>query len=258
MKTILKYITIGLLLFVVGAGYLYAHVVHAATISYSNFEKHDERIYIDNLLKNEEKKNVLLLLKEAENRIIKSFGEYTATPKIIVVSTDKGAKKYGLGGSPGIVHIAPWEQYMIININKSGIDVIAHELLHTEVTKRLGYLIWQIKMPVWLNEGIGMQVDYRQQYKNDNKRISAEEFSKIVTLQKSSDFWSNDREQNIENYRLSKAAVSEILKHSGNKSMYSMLTKIKEGESAHLAFRVEETNKLLHRKKDSLALAFFR
>ena len=48
-----------------------------------------------------------------------NFGEYTASPKIIVVSTDKDAKKFGLRGAPGTAHIAPWGQYLVVNIKKA-------------------------------------------------------------------------------------------------------------------------------------------
>lgn len=206
----------------------------------SDFEPIGKNTYIDKQLGISERERFKTLLEQANRRIEKDFGDLSASPRIIVVSNSEKAKMYGLGKNPAATHIAPWGQYVIIGPKNNGIDVIAHELLHAEVAERLGYWAWQTKFPVWLNEGLAMQVDYRPQYSSDSTGINHREFKKISLLRKSSEFWTSSKDKNIEHYRLAKAAVTEILKHKNKKSMYSMLERVREGADPMVIFGLEK------------------
>jgi len=249
MKKIIKYVAIGTALLFIAGAYSYSHLVHSIIIAHSDYDKNTNNLYIDNQLDTDRKQQIISDLSEAKNRVIKRFGGYTASPIIIIVSSDIDSKKYGLGSSPGVVHIAPWQQYMIINANKAGVDVLAHELVHTEVANRLGYFNWLTKFPVWLNEGIAMQVDNRMQYQSPDDDITREEFSRVILLQKTSQFWINNTVKNINHYRLAKAAVEEILKNSEKTSLFSRLQKIRQGVPTQIAFDLDKTEIALQQKK---------
>ena len=66
----------------------------------------------------------------------------------------------------------------------------------------------------------------------------------MVSLDKPDKFWSGDKNQNIDNYRKSKAAVAELFKYT-DVSLYSLLEKIRRGEDDVIATVVNETNKAL-------------
>jgi len=248
MKKFLKYSAVGILFTVAGACFAYPHVLWSATVAYSDFDGIGENVYLDKRFTVVEKENLVLVLQQAKHRIESNFGSFSSLPKIIVASDIKRAKRFGIGNAPAVAHIAPWEQYIVIGPKAVSVDIIAHELFHAEVVERIGYWAWQTKLPVWLSEGLSMQVDYRPQYLLDSKKgISHTQFNQIIVLQKSSQFWSDNKEDNIENYRLAKSAVSEILKNN-NEDLYAIFERISAGEEPVVAFKVAETNKALQRE----------
>ena len=53
---------------------------------------------------------------------------------------------------------------VIVGSKGQNIDVIAHELMHAEIADRVGYWRRFTQLPVWFDEGLAMQVDYRAAY----------------------------------------------------------------------------------------------
>lgn len=247
MKNIPKYTVIVVLIVFAGACFAYPHAFWSATVAYSDFASIEENTYVDNQFVDSEKERFRSLLQQAKQRIEQNFGGYSSSPRIIFVSNPEKVKKFALGNAPAVTHITPWEQYIIIGPKTNSIDVIAHELFHAEIAIRLGYWAWQTKFPVWLNEGLAMQVDYRKQYLSDSKAgITHKQFNKVIALRKSSDFWRENKESNIRHYRLAKSAVTEILNNT-NEGLYFILARIRAGEEPEAAFSVDKTNKALQR-----------
>jgi len=71
----------------------------------------------------------------------------------------------------------------------------------------LGYWAYQTKISTWFDEGVAMQVDYRDHYKVDYESFSQEEIKRVKGLDTPSKFWTNSKEENLKNYRAAKAVV---------------------------------------------------
>ncbi|MGD2056784.1 MAG: hypothetical protein PVJ15_08250, partial [Gammaproteobacteria bacterium] len=205
-------------LFLILAGfavYSYSRIFWCAAVGagLSNFNGVENNIYIDNELESSESARLHLLINQARSRITNKYGSMISNPVIIVAGNRESAEKYGLGPGHQAVraYITPWGQYLVISSRTQHVNLIAHEYFHIEISERTGYLAFKTKLPVWLDEGLALQVDYRELYKLDNRSFDSSEIDRVKKLDRSSDFFSGNNEQTTKNMLAAKAAVYEIL-----------------------------------------------
>lgn len=206
--------------------FLYANFIRCTMIDFSDFKKIEKDIYVENIFTDNENKHIQSLIINAKKRIANKFGELSSNPTIIIIKDSDTSLKYSTN-LYGNTHISPWGNYVVIGSKGHNINIIAHELLHAEVAKRLGYFIKQFQFPVWLDEGIGMQVDYRERY--IVKSINNSEIIRIQTLNNVGSFWTNSKEVTIKNYQGAKYVVDKILNKYPEKELFALLLKIKNG-----------------------------
>jgi len=235
-KQIIYGITIFIMLFTVVFVYAankYSRIFWCATVGMSNFNEVEKKIFIDNELEKNDSTRLHLLIKKAKLRITNKFGPLASKPIVIVVDEHKSALKYGVGPGQQSVraYITPWEKYLVINSNTLNIDLLAHEYFHIEISERIGYVVFKTKLPVWLDEGLALQVDYRERYKLDKVPFNMNEVDRVKRLKGSSEFFTNNNEQYIRNMLAAKAAVIEILNQHPRKSLYLLFSRIDKGET---------------------------
>jgi len=245
MKSIKKYILILILLTLSSSLLFGGGIINRVTVQFSNFTSISQNIYVDEDINETNYQEIISLVSDAKQRIIDKFGSFSSNPTIIFTSTSEKAKKYGTNDFGSVVRL-PWNQYIVFGSKGHNIDIVAHELLHAEIGDRLGYIITQFKLPVWIDEGIGMQVDYRKKYIIDFSSVSSNEIERVTSTGTSqiintNPFWLGGEKQVIRNYQISKALVEKILSQNLDKSLYSMLDKIKKGESAENVFYYYQT-----------------
>lgn len=98
---------------------------------------------------------------QAQARVADLFGNSNSQP--IVRCTKQTL--LGLDVSYGRTNFAPLlPAVILIGPEGENVDVIAHEWVHAEVSLRLGFLKRAISLPTWVDEGLAMQVDQRQDY----------------------------------------------------------------------------------------------
>jgi len=219
-----------------GSAFTYSHVFWLAAIEDSSFIKLSENIFLDPALEELERQKALSAISEGQKRIRKVIGSYTASPVIVITGTTINAKKYGLGGFSAKAYAAPWNQYVVVNYQIESIDLIAHELMHAQLREAVGYWVYQTGMPTWFDEGVAMQVDFRDRYEIDTLSFPQEEIERVKTLISPSKFWTDSREEDVNNYLAAKAAVHQILAKRPDKSLNSMLLKMSEGHSFYEVF----------------------
>lgn len=165
---------------------------------------------------------------QARARIENTFGAPRAQP-IVVFFRDARSfwplklNAYGstsFVGSRACVFIGPQGQ---------SVDVVAHELMHAEVAKRVGYWRRNFELPAWFDEGVAMQVDLRSRYdwprqKGDN------DYSYIRQFTSQRQFWNADDKKLTRNYAAAKAEVAQWLAAIGRSELYSRLERVREGE----------------------------
>ena len=116
----------------------------------------------------------------------------------------------------------------MIGTKGRNIDIVAHELMHAEIADRLGYWHRLTKLPIWFDEGLAMQVDFRPHY---NLRNGTESKSANVRkLWSAREFLVPDIKSLTENYAFAKAEVALWVAAVGNKSVYSQLERLRDGD----------------------------
>lgn len=217
--------------------YTYSHVFLCAMVEYSDLTEVENNLYAEKV--NADSVRVRLLIDQARSRIINKFGEISSNPVIIFVSDFESSQRYGLSHGAVRSYITPWGSYIVVSSNIKNINILAHEYFHVEISERLGYLVKKIKLPVWLDEGLAMQVDYRERYKPGKHPIDSSEIDRVKKLNWSYEFWTDNNKQNIKNVRAAKAAVDEILNENSNERLYDLFLRIKEGEDIADVFDIK-------------------
>ncbi len=235
----LNRIKIIILAILLSTTFVYANFIRCAMINFSNFKKIEKNLYVENTFKDSEHKHIQSLITDAKVRIADKFGKLSSNPTIIIAKNPDTTLKYSTNLYAN-TYTSPWGNYVIIGSKGHSVDVIAHELLHAEVSKRLGYFTKLFQFPVWLDEGIGMQVDYRKRYNISS--ISDSEIIRVQTLNSVSSFWTNSKKQTIKNYQGAKYVVYKILAQYPEKELFSLLLKVKNGENIKDIFSLK-TNK---------------
>jgi len=239
----LKYLIVTLILPLVGASYSYAHIVRLAFIDYSDFHVVNSSIYLSESLSPADEKTVASLLKSARERIAERYGDPVADPVVVVLSSPEEKRDFGLYDVPGTLFFTPWGNYLLLSYQSGNIDVTAHELVHAEVVERVGYWKRQFDIPTWFDEGAAMQVDHRARYRLSDS-IGLAEFDRVVGLTAPGQFWTDNKEQNVDNYRGAKSAVSAVFSHT-DEGLYSWLAKVKAGDRSVVTALADKTRKRL-------------
>ena len=204
-------------------------IARLTTIESSDFTSLPGKIYVDPAIEEEQQKKMLVALEKTKKRIANLIGRYSATPIIIFVATDENIKKYGVEVFPGKTYIAPWETYVVVSTKIQSVDLLAHELMHAQISSLVGYWAYMTELPAWFDEGLAMQLDNRQRYDIENIEFSSQEILRIKSIESPSKFRTSSKEQDIKNYRAAKAAVKNLLEKIETPELINRLEKMKQG-----------------------------
>ncbi len=135
-------------------------------IKFSDFEEIQKDVFVSPDTSSKQRNELLELINNAKKRISEKFGAFTASPIIISSHNIEWRKKY-TSNSYATAILLPFKNnkaYIFIGENGHNLDVVSHELVHAEVFSYVGYINQILEIPVWFNEGIAMQVDFREKY----------------------------------------------------------------------------------------------
>lgn len=230
MNRLVKFCVLAVACVVCAFGYTYSNFVHAMLVQSSDFVQLEPGLYVSARLDKAGQERFTALLAEAKARVAQTYGPISATPVTIITRDIDEARQYGLGESPGTLFSTPWQQYLVLNYQKlAGADVIAHELMHAELGERVGYVKRMLQIPTWYDEGVAMQVDFREQYSVQG--LDEQAIRAVKELSSPAKFWTDDRVQTIENYRVAKKAVADLFEKNGSRSLYETLSSIESGKT---------------------------
>lgn len=129
------------------------------------FSKVGERTYVDRGWTGDTQQ-LLSQIAEAQERVRGFFGEVRSAPVLIVC--DDPAKIGRLGGDHDTmtVVLGGVRSYTAVSSEFLNVDVLAHEMTHAETHWRLyaGGRSSEARVPVWFDEGLAVQNDYREPY----------------------------------------------------------------------------------------------
>ncbi len=149
-------------------------------------------------------------ISDAEKRDSEFLGSLTCKPSFIYCNNEAEYAKYGNGsGSPACTH-TKLGAYIVLSKDGLNTNIIAHEIIHAELYHRIGFFRYQFAIPVWFNEGLAMQTDYRADFSEDSLKKYSDSFRNLPSLRKlgtASQFYSGTNEKIILNFATSRYTI---------------------------------------------------
>lgn len=168
------------------------------------------------------------LTRDARARIGSKFGTVESKPILVFFSSTDGLGPFKLNAY-GSTQFIGGRACVMVGPKGQSVDVVAHELMHGELHHRVGYVRRYLQVPAWFDEGVAMQVDYRDRYTLSPP--DAENIGYVRALTTFSSFFKGDEQAIVRNYASSKQVVASWLAKIGTASLYSRLQRLRNGES---------------------------
>ncbi|MCF2486712.1 hypothetical protein [Dyadobacter sp. CY347] len=165
-----KLFVTGFIIITASLFFLYPQIFYCELIRLSDFRSDSGKIYFSQDVKPVHYKKIKSIIHRSEARVDSFFNGKKSNPTIIVCSNPQEYQKYcssteGAGCSLG----TPWgHSFVILNTQGMNVDVISHEMSHTELLARLGWWTIATEIPQWFNEGIALMLDRRFVNNPDN------------------------------------------------------------------------------------------
>jgi hypothetical protein len=213
---------------------IYAHEALACSlVGYSDFERIEKDIYVAPATSVEERKQLLSLIAAAKHRVAATYAQLAATP-VIIAARRMDSLQWFSANEYASTHFLPGQAYMVIGPKGHNVDVIAHELVHAGIFAHAGYWARTVDIPVWFDEGVAMQVDYRKKY---DLPVTQEKSPALDGLRYSWQFFNGDDSELTHHYAVSKAEVQRWLIKAGDGSVQSLLKEVKSGADFDETYR---------------------
>ena len=215
----------------------YAHDgVACSFVAYSDFVQIEENVYVAHDSSTEDRTQLLSLIHQAKSRVASTYFHLESTPVIIAARRMDSLKWYS-ANEYASTHFLPWQSYIVLGPEGHNTDVIAHELVHSGVFEQIGYWVRLIHIPVWFDEGVAMQVDYREKYDLITKKGIS-----LDGLRYGWQFFNGDDVELTNHYAVAKAEVKRWLSKAGDGGVQSLLKMVKAGASFDENYRKMRDN----------------
>jgi len=210
---------------------------YVTTIQYRGFSRIQENIYIDDDYQGDGA-TLISIINDANNRLTAFVRDIQSQPTIIISDNEKKLKRMGWTGNSALTTTYVFggaHSYVVITPNGLNIDVVAHELTHAELHKRLynGKILQSTLVPFWFDEGFALQVDYRERY-DDNAWIEVtdhgENMTDFANLETASQFFNQDADIRKYNYIISKYEVKQWIEQHSVEELLVLISDVNLGK----------------------------
>ena len=230
---------IPLLLILAAAVYFFqfTHAGYIRTVPFrSQFEKISDNIYVNKGYSGDIEEAVRLE-EQAKQRTEEFFGELTCLDSTVIILCDdeKLTKKLGCDHNINSYWFPVKRNYICVSDKYLTQDILAHELTHAELYSRVRSMYFS-RVPVWFNEGLAMQNDYRDYYGEENWALKTGNGENTVApedMDEAKEFYADPVEQRAFRYMNAKHNVSEWLK---THSLPGLIEKLNSGEDFDTAY----------------------
>ena len=135
-----------------------------ATINYRGLDEVAPGIFASSDVTVDQRLDFGRLHAAAKRRIADTFGATRASPVIVVGSTQALRQLFPGSSSYASTIYVPYRSCVIVGPEGRDVNILAHEELHAEIHHRVGHWYRLTEIPTWFDEGLAMQVDYRERY----------------------------------------------------------------------------------------------
>lgn len=202
------------------------------TLRFRGFDRIGSNIYLDKEYHAPDKE-VEKMVNTAMKRVEEFYGGLKSDPTIVFSDDDVTLSELGLEGQPAVTMTFGFtgKSYIVVAPSGFDVDILAHELTHAEFHS----MIKDISVyPVWFDEGLATQNDYREGYSYEQWIYFTDHGKKVPPLYKIAtydDFYSADDEQRNLNYVTAKHELSEWYKSAGPDGLFKLVERVENGES---------------------------
>jgi WD40 repeat protein len=244
MSQPIRYLVIRVAIFLIfGIGFLRLAqnpVMRSYLVHWSDLDQITPKIYVDPEMPEADRGFLLAAVAEGETRITTLYGDCQATPIIIAGHTMDVMSRFGGNtyNRVGRTYLTALGQYIILGPDgSSNLDVITHEIAHSELAQRIGYKTVSA-LPDWFEEGLALQVDERFTEEAWKARTSggifAPDLDEIGTI--AHDDWLA--------YVTAKHEVSRWLNVVGQEGLLAFLQTIQQNGDFYSAYEMVEDQSL--------------
>lgn len=166
------------------------------------------------------------LVSEARLRIAHVFGAPRSRPVIVFWSDDHIFGRLRLNDYASTQMIGT-RACVFVGPKGRSVDVVAHELVHAEVFDRVGPWARMTQVPTWFDEGLAMQVDFREEYVLQ----TGVDTTYIRNASSPASFFVADDKALTRNYGAAKAEAAHWVAGVGGELVYAQLARIRSGEA---------------------------
>jgi hypothetical protein len=202
---------------------------NAMMVGFSNMLRYDNKVYMEKNITAETRDNLYKDFEHSKTRLLEFFEEIKSSPTIIFVQSPKALKSYAQNQT-GQTYYMYWGNYIVIGPNGFNEDVIAHELMHSELRERIKK---HNVIPVWFDEGLATLVDNRIS-KVNQRNIDFD------TLNTHSAF--HDPIRSKRNYGIAKYEVDRWYKIVGKIGLNYLINGLNNGETFKDLYEKIENN----------------
>ena len=204
------------------------------------FSKVGERTYVDRGWTGDTQQ-LLSQIAEAQERVQGFFGEVRSAPVLIVC--DDPAKIGRLGGDHDTmtVVLGGVRSYTAVSSEFLNVDVLAHEMTHAETHWRLyaGGRSSEARVPVWFDEGLAVQNDYREPYTEAAWLALTDGGRNVPQLSEyggAETFFSGTTDDRRSRFCLAGHEVSAFIERNGREGLLSLLDAVAAGQDFDALF----------------------
>ena len=177
----------------------------------------------------DQRRDFFRLHEEAKLRITNTFGATRASAVIVIGSTEALRDLIPGAGSHASTIDIPYRSCVVVGPNGHDVNVLAHEALHAEIHQRVGHWYRLTQIPTWFDEGLAMQVDFRERYQW-SLRFGAVDRGTVKQWTSRSQFFSGDDEELTRHYAMAKEEVGRWVQELGREDVYGFLERVRRGD----------------------------
>ncbi|MCC6536960.1 MAG: hypothetical protein IT162_05390 [Bryobacterales bacterium] len=205
-------------------------------IEHAGLERLADGTLVDPSLGAAEREAVRTLREQAAGRVSEFVGGLEAQPYVAFLGEGTGLPSWLREGPVARTHFVAARACVVVSAQGRTPDIVAHELMHTELHARVGAWPRQMTVPTWFDEGVGMQVDDRPRY-----RLAPEDpapTADVHALAAPSQFFAGGGAEVTRHYAYAKAEVAKWLARIGGPSqLAARLRRIRAGEPFESVWR---------------------
>ncbi|MBE5960881.1 MAG: hypothetical protein E7256_05775 [Lachnospiraceae bacterium] len=203
------------------------------SVKIHGFREIEQNVYVDNEW-SKDVKELRQLVGDAKERVKEFYGELVSSSVLIICDDEEKLQKLGGDHDTKTIVFDGAHSYISLSSEWLNVDIMAHEMTHAETHARLyqGRFIYKQLLPIWFDEGLAMQNDYREQYSYETWLTITNQGNDVPgvdTYDTSEKFYAGETEDRRKRYCLAGQEVRNWIEENGKDSLITMLDQIRGG-----------------------------